>query len=81
MVFRWGTLEVVRGACASLVLIFEAVVQDRGEGVFSRVAVNNASGSQHCGEFQSAILTQNSCCTKMLNVRVLCSQLMLGRAS
>lgn len=38
------------------VLIFEeVVVQDRSERVFSRIAVN-ASGSQHHGEFQSAIL-------------------------
>lgn len=46
-----------RSLCFPRGLIFEAVVQDRGEGVFSRVAVNNASGSQHRGEFQSAILT------------------------
>lgn len=43
-----------RSLCFTHVLIVP-VVQDRGEGVLSRTAVN-ASGSQQHGEFQSAIL-------------------------
>lgn len=57
--FGWDchAAEVVRGAGASFVCSFLNLwPQDRGGNLFSRIAVNSASGRQHCGEFESITL-------------------------
>lgn len=75
-------MEVVRGAHDSLVCSFlKPWSEDRGGGVCSGIAVSGAPGSQNCGEFERVTLTYNSCCIKMLNTWVMCSQLTPGRAA
>lgn len=57
--FGWEhhAVEVARGARASLVCLFlKPWSQDRGGGVFFRVAINSAPGRQHRGEFGSVSL-------------------------